>query len=348
MKTNLKNKIIKMIIFFLISFIALYIVLKDFNFKDIMQNLKTINLTYILLGIAAMVIFILCEALNIHRILNKLHSPVTLLKSIKYALIGFFFSSITPSASGGEPAQIYFMSKDNIQISHSAITLLTELFVYQLVSCLLAVTGFIFNNKIIINNLGNIKLLLIIGLALNILIMSILLIFLFSKKMAIKLVDITCYILTKLHKPTNVIRNKLLNQIEEYHQCSNYLKTNRLELLKIFLTTLIRMLVYFSIPYLVYLSFGYHEISIMTFISLESVLYITVSSLPLPGAMGVSEGGFMIIFKTCFNLELLSSAMIIARTISFYLPVIISGVLILIVAIYEKSKKFLEENKFNI
>jgi hypothetical protein len=35
-------------------------------------------------------------------------------KVMRYSFIGFFFSGITPSASGGQPAQIYYMNKDNM------------------------------------------------------------------------------------------------------------------------------------------------------------------------------------------------------------------------------------------
>ena len=108
---------------------------------------------------------------------------------------------------------------------------------------------------------------------------------------------------------------------------------------KIILTTTLQLILYHSIPYFVYLSFGLNEVNYITFVFMEAVLYISVSSLPLPGAMGVSEGGFMIMFKMFFPASILSSAMLISRGISFYLFVIISGCLITLFILIDKLSK---------
>ena len=55
----------------------------------------------------------------------------------------------------------------------------------------------------------------------------------------------------------------------------------------------------------------------------QAVLYGTVSGIPSPGAVGVTEGGFIEIFKTIFPEHLLRSAMILNRGINFYLLMVI-------------------------
>ena len=72
-------------------------------------------------------------------------------------------------------------------------------------------------------------------------------------------------------------------------------------------------------------------------IGLQAILYATVSGIPLPGAVGVSESGFMNIFKQIFTIETISGAMLINRGVSFYLFVIISG--LVVVFNMFKSKK---------
>lgn len=81
----------------------------------------------------------------------------------------------------------------------------------------------------------------------------------------------------------------------------------------------------YSVVFWVYKSFGLSEFSFFSIISLQSILSIAVLSLPLPGAVGVSEGSFMILFKTLFPVSILTSAMILNRGISFYIFLIISG-----------------------
>ena len=78
---------------------------------------------------------------------------------------------------------------------------------------------------------------------------------------------------------------------------------------------------------------------------MEAVLYISVASLPLPGAMGASEGGFMIMFKILFPATILSSAMLLSRGISFYLSLILSAIFIMIYTIIINIKKIRKDDK---
>ena len=103
-------------------------------------------------------------------------------------------------------------------------------------------------------------------------------------------------------------------------------------------TTLTFIVLVFSIPYFVYLALGYQDTSIFKFITTQAVLNITVSSLPFPGAVGISEAIFMKLYKNLFNPNVLGSAMFITRFINFYLFVIISGIVVMINHIKWKDK----------
>ena len=47
--------------------------------------------------------------------------------------VGFFFSCVTPSATGGQPMQIYFMKKEKIPIPVSTVILMIVTITYKLV-----------------------------------------------------------------------------------------------------------------------------------------------------------------------------------------------------------------------
>ena len=74
-----------------------------------------------------MVLYFLCETINVTRTLKILGEKSIFLKNFKYTLIGFFFSSITPAASGGQPMEIYYMSRDGLNVANSTLTLLINL-----------------------------------------------------------------------------------------------------------------------------------------------------------------------------------------------------------------------------
>lgn len=53
-----------------------------------------------------------------------------LLRCISYSFIGFFFSGINPSATGGQPMQLYYMKKDGNKISSASVVLMTVAVIY--------------------------------------------------------------------------------------------------------------------------------------------------------------------------------------------------------------------------
>lgn len=329
MNTNIKKVIINTSIFIFFVTVTFYIIFKDNDIGEILQIIKNIDIKFIILAILCMTIFILSEGINIIRTLKLLNIKVSIKNGIKYALVGFFFSSVTPSSSGGDPMQLYYMKKDGLGLGGSALAIFTEFASFQFVTVTAALIGIITNYSFIESSVGNIKYLLIFGVGINTAILGIILLTMFSKKLIIKLLDLLCKILDKFHyKKTEEFREKSLMQIVEYKKGSTLLIKNKKVLLKIIGTTTVQIILYHSIPYLIYLAFGLSGANYLKFLATQSVLYISVSAIPTPGTVGASEGGFLLIYKLLFPAEILSSAMLLSRGISFYLFVLISGILI--------------------
>ena len=316
-------------LFIALILLTVYMLLRKNDINEIISIIFNINKKYILIGIFCMFIFIFCEALNIRRSLKIFGYKINKLSCLKYALVGFFFSSITPSATGGQPMQVYYMHKDKISMGHSTIALLMDLASYQFITVFLAIIGLIFQHSLLSESLDRIKYLLLIGVTINTLALVIILIGIFSKNLMPKIIDIVVFVLRKInYKKVDKIKCYLLNNVKEYKESAVYFKKNKLTVIKILITSLFQMVALNSIPFWIYKSFGLEGYSIINVILLQSVLFITVSALPLPGSVGVSESGFMIMYKTLFPKQLLSSAMLLSRGVSFYLCLLISGAIL--------------------
>ena len=63
---------------------------------------------------------------------------------------------------------------------------------------------------------------------------------------------------------------------------------------------------------------------------MQALLFTSVSALPLPGSIGISEIVFLLIFGTIYPTNIGSSAMILNRTVSFYLIVIICAIVVMV------------------
>ncbi len=340
MMKKTKRMIRNLIIFILLIILTFYIILKDQDITQIFNVLRDVKKQYILIAMICMCIYIICEAINIGRTLKALNEKSTFFRNIKYALIGFFFSSITPAASGGQPMQIYYMYKDKISVANSTLALLINLSSMQIVTISIALVSVIFNHEYLNKTL---IVFFIVGILLNLSALTLLLIAIFSKRILNKLINFVIKIMKKL-KIKNIEQKqmKLEAELSKYQDSSNYIKNNKMVILKIIITTYIQFVAFYSVSYWVYCSFGLKQYNIIQIITIQSILYATVSGIPSPGAVGVTEGGFIEIFKKVIPSDIINSAMLLNRGISFYLLVIISG-LITIVNIFKWKKLKKEE-----
>lgn len=335
------KKIIRnLMIFILLIILTFYIILKDQNITEIFVVFENVKKQYILIAALCMCIYIICEATNIWRTLKNLNEESTFLQNIKYALIGFFFSSITPAASGGQPMQIYYMHKDKISVANSTLALLINLSCMQIVTISIALVSVLFN-YIYLN--GTLVVFFILGIMLNASALILLLIAIFSKKLLNKMINFAINIMKKL-KIKNIEDKQMKLEIEltKYQDSSNYIKNNKLVILKTILTTYIQFIAFYSVSYWVYCSLGLKGYNFIKIVTIQSMLYATVSGIPSPGAVGVTEGGFIEIYKSIFTKNTINSAMLLNRGISFYLLVAVSGIVTLI-NLFKRKKELKKE-----
>ena len=330
-------------IIFLLSLMAItfYILLKGQNPKILFNIIKELNPIMIILGLFSGFLFICCEALVLRILLGVLGKKLPFSQVLKYSVVGFYFSSITPSASGGQPMQVYYMNRDDINISHSSLAILVTVTIYEIMMVFYALIALLFNFKFITDKMYSIYPLLISGFFLNTMLISFMIMAIFSDKIVFKITEFFVKLLYKIKiiKDMDKANAYIVREINEYKKGATLICKNLKAVLKVFLITFIQLTATYSIPFFVYKAFGLKEISFWKIIVLQSILNISVSFIPLPGAVGASEGAFMLVFKSLFPVELLTSAMLVTRGISFYIMLFISGIFIIGIHIMQKDGK---------
>ncbi len=339
MKT--KNTIINIILFILLIIITYIIIFKNSNLLNIYNQINKLNIIYILIAILIMFLYFLIESINIKNLLNFLNEKISLKNALKYTFIGYFFSSITPASTGGQPMEIYYMSKDNIKISNATIVILIYLCGHHIASVTIGIISIILNPSILTNSL---LIIFIIGNLLNTIPITLTLIGIFKENLVTKLSNIIIKLLKKIkYKNTDNIINKLNDEIKNYKKSANFIKENKRQFLKAIFISFIHVIIYYSVPYFIYRSFNLKKFSILKFIELQSILHSTVCSIPLPGSVGANEAVFLLIYEKIYSKSLLESSMLVNRFISFYLFVIISLIIVIINKIQLKKKNIIRK-----
>ena len=334
---NIKKLIRNFLVFVVLIAITLWVILKDQSIEEVVEVFSHVKMRYVYIGISSMTVYLLLEGINMRRTLNELGEKVSIMQAFKYSLIGFFFSSITPAASGGQPMQIYYMHKDKIQVSNSTLALIINLASMQIITISMAfislVLNYSFMNKVLIT-------FFIVGISLNASALFILIAKKNKKRLSKWLIKLAVKIMI-LFRIRNIWskKRKLMIELKSYQSSALYIRNNKKLMVKTITTTFIQFTFYYSISYWTYLSLGFNGHNILELITMQSILFATVSGIPSPGAVGVSEGAFIEIYRNIYPTNMLKSATLITRGINFYLFVLISGIVVIVNEIRNKEKE---------
>lgn len=335
-------------LFVLLAAATAWLILREYRLDEILAACSRARPAWLLAAVLMMGLFFLCEAVNLGRGLELSGSRPGKRRLLFYALTGFFFSSITPSASGGQPMQLYYMHRDGISASRGVLALMTELASFQTAAVLLAAGGaglyFCHGTAGLSGGMGlpsgmgltggmglsdstgfsgcsGIVWLFLAGVGLNLLILTGLLLILFSRR-AVK-----CFLAAAFRLPrlSAAQRRKLLGSAAAWRRAAAALRKSPKTAVKLVSTSMVQLCGFCSVPWLIVRSLSVEGLSLPLTAGTQAMLYVSVSSLPLPGAVGVTEGGFSVLFQGLFPSALLGCAMILSRLASFYVPLVVSG-----------------------
>lgn len=305
-----------------------------------MNILKTANPLWIMAAVVCVVIFIWGESIIIYYMMHTLGIKLKKRTCFLFSSVGFFFSCITPSATGGQPAQIYFMKKEKIPIPVSTLVLMIVTITYKLVLVAIGVLLTLFGQGFIHTYLYDVRHVFYLGTVLNVFCVGAMLVLVFHPELARKILVRGLVVLEKLHlmRHKSSRLEKLNASMDQYRATAVYLKEHVRVLIEVFAITVFQRFALFVGTWFVYRAFGLSEYSALVIALLQGSISVSVDMLPLPGGMGISEKLFSIIFLPIFGSQLLLPGMILSRGLGYYTELIISA-LFTIVANFTIGKK---------
>lgn len=332
MKNLMKNLKKNSIILLIITLTVLVFVLKD-DFPAIMKSLKNANVFYILIALLCFFVALLFEAKAYQEIIEEYQFDYNLKKSYKMLLITKFFNGITPFSSGGQPMQIYMLKKEGIRLTKATNIIVQNFIIYQAALVTFGLFAVIYNYFYhIFESSELLSHLVTVGFIINTLVMVGLLIVSFSNKFNHFLVNKGINILSRLHivKNKEATLNKWNERVDDFYEGTEYLKSNPFLCFRTFLYNLIYLGLLYVMPYFVILGLNHGLVAGMTPIkAIISSAYVLImgSFVPIPGASGGIEYGYFRFFGNFIKGSLLKASLLIWRTISYYVPMIIGGIL---------------------
>ena len=289
---NNKKKVVwNTVLFLTILGLTMYGVFHGENLDEMKQALIQAKVRWLLPAAGCVFVFIWGESLIIWYMLRTYGIHVKEALCFLISSVGFFFSCVTPSATGGQPMQIYFMKKEKIPIPVSTVILMIVTITYKLVLVVIGLGILLFGRGFQEQYLTGILPVFYLGIALNVFCVTFMMILVFHPSLAKKIMVSGLKLLERFHlmKKKESRLEKLEASMDMYNETAAFMRDHKILIVNVFLITFGQRIVLFAVTWFVCMAFSISGQSAVTVILLQAVISVSVDMLPLP-AMVLSRG----------------------------------------------------------
>lgn len=324
----------------LITWFALHMIFKDNEPEKIIEQIKKAKPGWLILATVLMFLFATFESFILKYLFDGLKQKISYVKCFFLAWIEFFYSQITPGASGGQPVQIYYMGKCGINGFVSTMVCMLVTLTYKFMLVILCLVFIILRPALTIGAIEEVIALFIFGVIFQAGFATFLLVAIIKPAFASWIINtlIKWGIGLRIIRHPDKIISKANESLKQYDQASVFIRQNKRVLFNVFIITAVQRMMYYMITYCVTQALGI-DCSWIDVVAIQLMLSMAVDALPLPGAAGANEIVFNRLQKKLFGPERLASGLLLNRGITYYLLALTGGVISLIGHIWVLRRK---------
>lgn len=309
-----------MIFYFLYSEQGLY---------DLITSSQQINLWWIAAALLSYCTSVFADVLVIYLYIHDEYKQFKIRHSARSVLLGLFWSGITPSSTGGQPMQVYYMSKHKVDVGYSSSRLLNRFLVYQITMTVMTVIAVILKFSYFQEHMDTpiLSTLVTIGFISQTFITLVFVFLAFSKNLTAKatrgIASLLCKI--RLIKDKDRLKKSLETQLAKFHSGNRMIFSKPKLVMMAVVLTVIQLIAMFLVPYCIYRSFGLNQASPFDMVCSQAFVTLISGMIPIPGASGAAEFSFTALFALFFTPATIKSATLIWRIITYYLSILVGA-----------------------
>lgn len=296
--------------------------------RNVYNVLKNVKLEWFLIGFACMSVYWLVEAKTLHLMLRSYENDFSYLKVLKLVLATQFFNGVTPFSSGGQPFQIYILSKDSdLSVSRITSAALHNFIMYQSVLVLLGIGAYTLERiyHVFPEGVNHLSTLALIGVFLNIGVILGLLMIAFSPQGVKNIMAVIYGIMrfTPFKKKIPKMMARMDQTIETFTRDNLVLLKKWTSYVAAFFLNILKLLAFYSIAFCIFKAVGFNQILLYQTIIASAYIMLLTSLVPVPGASGGAEVSFLMFFSAFHIGAIATTVMLLWRFITYYSGLII-------------------------
>lgn len=329
------KRVLWTLLFLVIAALSVYVVAsqaKGFSPRRFVEYLNHNNPWWLGAAFLAMLAYIGFDAVMVGTLLRGFGYPRSFPKNVSYAAADLYFSAITPSATGGQPMEAYFMTKDGVPVIISTVVMLTYLLLYTLSIIIIGLVCLIFvpSSFLAFGTLG--RVFIGVGAAIQLSLAFLYAMLLWNKNLLRKILGFILRLLAKLRiiRDLEGRREKLRATMDQYAQATEMLKGRRRLLVKTLLLNLAHRGSQILVTVFCFLAGGGPLKLAPRLFAMQSNVVIGAYCIPIPGSMGITDFLMLDGFASLMSEQQSANLELLARALSFYICILLCGLIVLI------------------
>ena len=297
--------------------------------REVFSKLKSSHPLWIFITFLIALLVILLDSLRISLLSGSVGKKLDLWKSMKASIYGFYISAITPFSSGGQPFQIYYLSKLGLKVEEASMIVSVKFITSFTITVIWGMLALL-KCKEDISSVPYVGKLMIFGVSLTIAFYVFFLLLAVGGRFGkwfLKSPLIVVPIAFFLKKDREEVFDVVESRVEEYRKvlASLWRKSKwhffANSILSFFMITSI-----FSSPYFSMKAVG-ADIDFFRSLSLTAAMSMIFYFVPTPGASGGVEGVFYLVYSYLVTPTLAASGLIIWRFFTYHMSIILGAAL---------------------
>lgn len=290
------------------------------GFENFFRQLSKLSIRWLLLAAILMLLYWSFEAMAIHSISHSYNIKKRFRDSFSSVMVAQFFNSVTPFAAGGQPAQVFYMVRNGIDTGSASSIVMVRFLVYQSILTMYSFVVMLFSYNYFRHKINLLFTMSVLGLSVHASMIIFTILFSYNRTLTHKIINFVFTILKKVRivKRVEEAEKKIEDSLANFHDNAYMLKEYPQLLFKTALLIFLQLTCFFSIPFFIYLSFGFSGTSFFYLFSAAVFIATVISIVPLPGSAGGAEGGFYLFFGLFFSGNAIVLAILLWRIITYY------------------------------
>ncbi|MGN0479853.1 MAG: YbhN family protein [Hominenteromicrobium sp.] len=325
-----KKKIPWGLLYVLLTLIILIVFgLANTEFVGLISVIAHLSLGFVALAVLLTGVFLVMEGEIIRLLLHCQGERVSFWTTLKIGLIGIYYSYITPSSTGGQPAQILYLLRDKVSAGNSAAVLFVKFFAYQFSFVLCSILSLVYMYPVLKAESSNLIPIILLGIGINGL-WIIVIPLLFCAPVLHGLCGLAVRLLEKCRflKKRALFIGKVRTFESDFTSYALKFRSKMRYVLLAVLLSVPQVILQMSVLYVVFRAFAC-DVPYPELLCMQTMLQASVCFVPLPGASGAQEFGFTMFFKSYFaSTDVLYTAVLVWRFFTYYLIVILGALLV--------------------